>query len=221
MLLLGGLIAGCAHVFTGPDHLAALMPIAAVDRGRAARTGAVWGLGHGAGVVVLGLLALLARGAVDVDALSAWSELLVGFLLVAIGLWGVRRGLGMVVHTHPHEHDDAHAHVHVHVGGPHDAEAHRGHTHAAFGVGMLHGAAGAGHVFGVVPALALEAPSAVAWLVAYLIGAVLAMGGFGLVIGTFAHRLGPAGLRGLVITAAVASIVVGVAWIGLALPGQG
>lgn len=76
----GGLLAGLLHVFAGPDHLAALAPLAVRDPAQARRLGLSWGLGHGAGVVVLGLLGIVARRLVDVEALSAGSERLVGFL---------------------------------------------------------------------------------------------------------------------------------------------
>ena len=71
LTILSGLAAGAAHVVTGPDHLAALAPIAVQDPGRAARLGLRWGLGHGLGVVVLGVIGMFARTWIDVGAVSA------------------------------------------------------------------------------------------------------------------------------------------------------
>ncbi|MCK6505115.1 hydantoin utilization protein A [Myxococcota bacterium] len=227
--LLSGLAAGSVHVVTGPDHLAAVAPLALRDRRAAARTGAAWGLGHGLGVVLLGGLGMLAREAVDVHALSGWSEFSVGFLLVGLGLWSLRGALGMQIHDHGHAHDPAgagpaasadHAHPHVHLGAhAHDLQAHQGHSHAAFGVGLFHGAAGMGHLLGVVPALALPPAESAVYLAAYLVAAVGSMALFGLVLGELARRAGRAALRGLVLAASLFTVGVGGWWLLTTFPG--
>ncbi len=51
-----GLIAGMIHVWSGPDHLAAIAPLAVRTPRRAWAPGARWGMGHSAGVAVIGLL---------------------------------------------------------------------------------------------------------------------------------------------------------------------
>src|ERR1039458_1913039 len=55
--VLTGLLAGLIHVWTGPDHLTAIAPLAVRRPERAWIPGARWGLGHSAGVAVVGLLA--------------------------------------------------------------------------------------------------------------------------------------------------------------------
>ena len=92
-LALAGLVAGAVHVLSGPDHLAAIAPYAVADKARSWRTGVRWGLGHSAGVLVVGLLVLLTRQALPVEALSARSELGVGLVLIGIGIWGIRAAL--------------------------------------------------------------------------------------------------------------------------------
>ena len=92
-LALAGLVAGAVHVLSGPDHLAAIAPYAVADKARSWRTGVRWGLGHSAGVLGVGLLVLLTRQALPVEALSARSELGVGLVLVGIGIWGIRAAL--------------------------------------------------------------------------------------------------------------------------------
>ena len=69
-LAFAGLLAGFVHVLSGPDHLAAIAPYAVRDQRRAWVTGVRWGIGHSAGVVGVGLLAMLARHALPLDALS-------------------------------------------------------------------------------------------------------------------------------------------------------
>jgi len=213
-----GLAAGGLHAVTGPDHIAALAPLAIQDSRRAAWMGVVWGLGHGLGVGLIGLFAVALRGIVSLDALSGWSELAVGGLLVAVGLWSIRRAWRLTIHIHPHDHaGEGHAHVHVHRAldeaahaGP---EAHRVHTHAAFAVGTLHGAAGTGHLFGALPALALPPGEAALYLACYLLGATGAMAGCGVLLGHVARAGGPRLLRGLMASTGVLAVVVGVFWI--------
>lgn len=220
LALLTGLAAGALHVVAGPDHLAALAPIALRDRLGAIRTGATWGLGHGAGVVLVGGLGVAASQLVDAAWLSAWSEFLVGFLLLGVGAWALRSALKLTVHEHGHGHHDSdHSHLHLHVGQEaHDRTAHRGHTHAAFGVGLLHGAAGTGHLLGVIPALALPAAHAAIYLAAYLVAAVASMAVFGGALGLLARRTGPRALRGLMAASGVAAIAVGLYWLSAGLP---
>jgi len=223
--LFSGLAAGMAHVIAGPDHLAALAPIAVDKPRRAMALGFRWGLGHGLGVALLGGLGVFASALLDVQSLSAWSEFFVGFALVFVGLWSARSAFKMVVHTHGHEHrhsesDGEHSHFHVHASEDnHDApEAHRGHSHAAFAVGMLHGAAGTGHLLGVLPSLALPTASAVVYLSAYFVAAVAAMVLFGGLLGFISKRQSPLALRRVMYSASACAVVLGVVWIGQAWP---
>lgn len=230
LTFIAGLAAGCAHVVTGPDHLAALAPIA-VDRPKKAMAlGARWGLGHGVGVVLLGGLGVLAKGHFDVDFASRWAEFSVGFMLIGLGIWALYRARALVIHDHDHRHHDVsphatsavHAHVHVHLhpsAVDHDApKAHAAHAHAAFFVGLLHGAAGAGHLFGVLPSLALPPEQAAVYLGAYFVAAVASMAGFGAAMGMLATRTGPRMVKRLMMTSSSLAIGVGAMWIVTAFP---
>jgi len=218
---LTGLIAGSVHVVTGPDHLAALAPLAVHDPDKAAKLGATWGAGHGLAVVALGLIGQGARGFIDIEVLSSWSEFFVGFLLVAMGLWALRAAARLQIHDHPHGHgDDAHVHIHIHTPGTlHNERAHMGHSHTAAAVGALHGLAGGGHLFGVLPSLALPPAQAVLYLIMYLLGAIASMALFGLGIGRVAAVGGAKTIRMMMYAASVAAIGIGVWWIGSTFPG--
>jgi len=214
-----GLIAGAVHVVTGPDHLTAVAPLA-VRRPRAAwLPGVRWGLGHSAGVGLVGLLSLGLRGLMPVDLLSSWGERLVGVMLFGIGLWALQRALKENVHAHEHEHDGL-RHVHFHVHRRHEVHHGKGahlHAHVAFGIGTLHGLAGSSHFLGVLPALAFPTRAeAVAYLVAFGVGTICAMAGFSWGMGwlttRFAHR-GPRIYRGLMGACAMAAIGVGCFWL--------
>ena len=188
ILLLAGLAAGLLHVLSGPDHLAAIAPIAVKKPRGAWRAGLRWGFGHASGVIVVGIVSLFLRGALPVDLISAWSDRVVGVLLIGIGLWAIRKALQ--VHTHEHEHGhEEHVHIHIHGKKAHaDPEAHL-HTHTAFGIGTLHGLSGSSHFLAIIPARALPSNTfAVIYLAAYGVGTVAAMIGFSHVIGCLTDR---------------------------------
>lgn len=186
---LAGLTAGLIHVLSGPDHLAAVAPLAG-GRGRAWRAGFLWGLGHSAGVLGVGLLALWLRGALPLEALSAWSERLVGVVLIGVGLWGFRRVLAGPIESHVH-------------------------VHAACAVGVLHGVAGSSHFLGVLPALALpSATASLGYLTGYALGTVAGMSGFAFGMGLVgAASDAPRHRRWLLSASSAVAIVVGVLWI--------
>lgn len=214
---LAGFAAGAAHVLMGADHLAAVAPLAVRGRRRAWRAGFRWGVGHAGGVAVVGLAALALRGVLPIDTLSHWSERFVGVVLVGIGVWAAFAAAAALrdpeaagAHVHPH--------AHGHGAGPHGG-GHR-HVHserAAFLVGLLHGTAGASHLVGVLPALALpSAGAAVAYLCSFGLGTVAAMSAFAALTGQAAVAMTLSGRRtyaGMMGTCAVASIGVGVYWL--------
>lgn len=188
---LSGVVAGSTHVVSGPDHLAAVLPLAVEGRWRAAATGAWWGVGHAVGVVVLGVVGHLLADQLDIQFLSEISEFAVGLLLVALGAWTIRR-----------------------AGIP--AQERAPHTHrSALGIGFLHGTAGAGHLFGVLPTLGMDSGAAVAYLIAYMAAAVGSMAIFALLVGAVARKPThiPWAMRG----AGLAAVVVGCAWVWMAV----
>lgn len=214
--VLSGLLAGVLHVFTGPDHLAAVVPLAARERARAWVAGALWGAGHMAGVVAIGFAARVAREALPISAVSHLSERLVGVALIALGLWGIRHALRANVHVHEHRHDGIlHAHLHAHARGHFHDVPHR-HRHMSFGMGLLHGVAGGSHLFGILPSLAFEkARDAAFYLLAYGVATVLSMTLFAGVIGGLALRWpeGAIAWRRFMTAASAAAVIVGIAWL--------
>jgi len=216
---ISGLIAGTVHVVTGPDHMAAVAPLAVRRHRGAWLPGVRWGVGHSAGVAAVGLLSLWLRDLLPVDLLSSWGERLVGVMLFGIGLWALRRALKHNVHAHEHEHDGE-RHVHIHVHEPHarheEPAAHR-HTHAAFAIGTLHGLAGSSHFLAVLPSFAFPTKSqAIAFLIAFGVGTVLAMAAFSWIVGMLATHCAARGLklyRGLMSFSAAAAMLIGCFWV--------
>jgi len=218
--LLSGLAAGAVHVITGPDHLAAIAPLALDKWRKSIAIGFRWGLGHSSGVLFVGLLALIARELIPIEALSGWAERLVGVLLIGIGIWGLRRSLKTRLHAHEHTHDGT-THVHYHAHGhreahtPVEKSAHQ-HTHTAFVVGTVHGLAGGSHFIGVVPALLFSSRiDSLMYLSAFGLGTIGGMIAFAGALGIASQKLEhrPTHLRWLTSAASGSAIALGCYWI--------
>jgi len=220
--ILAGLALGAFHVFSGPDHLAAVAPLSLQrGRGRAWEVGLRWGLGHSSGVLLVGVLAMFLRDLLPLQAISSHAERLVGVVLIGIGLWGIRKALTYHLHIHPHTHDGQ-DHVHLHVHGAQSAHPqskpnpHR-HTHTAFAVGILHGLAGGSHFLGVLPALAFPNKwQTAAYLLAFACGTIAAMTSFSTILGLLARgciHTGHQLYRNLMLACSSAAILVGTYWL--------
>lgn len=221
--LLSGITAGLIHVLSGPDHLAAVAPLSLTRWKKAVPIGFRWGLGHSSGVLFVGLLALLFRELIPMEAISSWGERGVGVMLIGIGLWGIRKSLKTRLHAHEHTHGGStHVHYHVHAHGhkPEEAEekGHQ-HTHAAFAVGTIHGVAGSSHLFGVLPALVIPSRiDSISYLVAFGLGTIVAMVLFSSIFGWVGRGLNGNirhyRLAGSCVSAA--AVILGVYWMGTA-----
>jgi hypothetical protein len=189
---IAGLATGLVHVLSGPDHLAAVAPLSADGERAQWRAGLQWGLGHTAGVMVIGLLLISFRELLPVDTISAFSERVVGVALLLVGAWGFMRARA----PKPHVHSAA---------------------GASFAMGALHGLAGSSHLFGVLPALALPTQwAAFTYLGGFGVGAVLAMTAFSAFVGAVsvsAARRGVNAYRGVLYACSLSAILVGGFWL--------
>jgi hypothetical protein len=190
---LAGLAAGATHALSGPDHLAAVLPLAAESPERGPAIGLTWAAGHGLGTALLAAAAVAVRARLDLDWIGTRAELLVGIALIATGLWTLGRR-----HAPPHGH------------------AHRG---AALGLGTLHGVAGGTHALVVLSALALSPGLAAGWLLAFVLGAGVAMGGVGLALQRAGRVASAAWLARLRVGAGVTAVGVGAFWAARQLVG--
>ena len=192
-----GFIAATIHVVTGPDHLAAVAPLAINTRFRPWMIGMSWGIGHLLGMLGIGILFLFFREMLPIDLISAHSEKIVGVLLILIGLWSFYRLYRIhrdAHHKHVHVHRDIEGNAYVHTHS-HDHEHTAGHRHshkhaerqtylAALGVGVLHGLAGFSHIFHLLPTLAFkERLEAGLYLGGFAAGTILTMVMFSLLLG--------------------------------------
>jgi hypothetical protein len=187
-----GLATGLVHVLSGPDHLAAIAPLSAGRHRPQWRVGLQWGLGHTAGVMLIGLLLIAFRQVLPIDTISAYSERIVGVALLLVGAWGFMRARAPQPHVHP-------------AAG------------ASFAMGALHGLAGSSHLFGVLPALAFPTQlAALSYLGGFGVGAVLAMTAFSAFVGAVtvsAARRGVNVYRGMLYACSASAFLVGGFWL--------
>ncbi len=214
-----GFAAGSIHVLTGPDHLAAVAPLAIENRDKSISIGFKWGIGHTGGVCLLGFLGLALREIIPMNFISGYSERIIGIILIGIGLWGIRKAYYNKVHVHYHEHD-GNKHIHFHSHGKemsHEAPNAHFHTHTAFAVGIMHGFAGTSHIFGILPALAFTSRiDGVFYLLFFGVGTLAAMTAFAAIIGYLSKYLEVKGtiiIQRMLASFSAAAIFIGFYWI--------
>lgn len=185
LIFFTGLIASISHVVTGPDHLAAVTPLAIDSRKKSWLIGFSWGIGHTIGMLLLGSIFLLFKDYLPIDAISAHSETIIGFLLIFIGIWAllrlrIKHSHGELPHTHFHTKPFLYPHIHKHKHHTNDSDkeskyaqkldpedslnhdhqhSHQGkvnrNIYSAIGIGIIHGFAGFSHIIALLPSLAL------------------------------------------------------------------
>ncbi len=207
-----GLVAGAIHVVGGVDHLVAMAPVALRQPKLALRNGLAWGFGHSTGVLLLSLLAILAKDLVHIQRMSSFAEFVVGIALLVVGVLAIRTALGLNIHAHKHDHGDgpAHDHLHLHFRG---RQKHARHHHAAMSVGVLHGLAGASHFLAVIPALALPPVDGLIYMTSYLLGSIATMGAFLMAISIATMKAGYRAFPLIVGFAGGLSVVTGLFWL--------
>lgn len=204
-VLFTGLAAGFGHVLLGPDHVAALAPFSVEAHRRAWVVGLRWGVGHALGIIAVALLFVSAADWLDLELLAGTGPYLVGGVLVAVGLWGLWHLQHSTDHF-SHAAEPGHAHVHA---------------TAALSIGTLHGLVGTGSTLAVLPAAGMHswAESSV-YLFGFGVGTVVSMMGIAWLLGVLAPREERSqAYRRAFVAASLASLVLGIVWIGLALAG--
>lgn len=200
LIFLTGLAASMAHVVTGPDHLAAVTPLAIDSRKRSWIIGFSWGFGHTIGMLLIGLVFILFKEFISVDTISKHSDTIIGFLLIGIGTWAILRTYLRHSHIHrphPHFHTRPYLYAHIHSHS-HDELPDHDHDHpgtvkqnafTALFIGIVHGFAGFSHLFALLPALALPTIwESVAYISAFAIGTIITMILFAFILGFVAFQ---------------------------------
>ena len=198
-----GFFLGVRHA-TDPDHVIAVTTIVSRQNkiGRAAWTGAFWGLGHTLTIFIVGS-AIILFGVVIPARIGLSMELSVALMLIVLGVMNVlafmrsSRSIARVeaavatVHTHHHSHGD-YIHSHPHGHNP-ESHAHRPDANPVarmdklFGqsvfyrnlrpllIGIVHGLAGSAAVALLVLTTIRDPRWAIAYLLVFGIGTVAGM----------------------------------------------
>jgi ABC-type nickel/cobalt efflux system permease component RcnA len=209
LALLGlGFVFGLKHA-TEVDHVVAVSAIVSEQRKvwRAALVGGLWGAGHTASLICVGVIVLALRVAIP-ERVSHWLEFCVALMIIALGATALARALHRRadVHIHQHSHDGlTHAHIHFHEHGTEHARRKRAeHTHAIarlgvkpFLVGAMHGLAGSAALTLLVLTQINSAALGLLYLSVFGVGSIIGMllmsGLIGLPFALSARRLAGAG----------------------------
>jgi len=151
--LLGlGLVFGLKHA-TEVDHVVAVSAIVSEHRSvfRSALVGGLWGAGHTASLVIVGVAVLVFQVAIPAS-VARWLEFGVALMIITLGVIAVFRVMRKRadVHLHRHSHDgQSHVHIHFHEHDTQHVGVASSHSHAISEIGFkpllvgaMHGLAG-------------------------------------------------------------------------------
>ncbi len=215
------------HVITGPDHLAAVVPFAIESKKKAWKIGLFWGVGHLIGMMAIGVLFSIFRELIPIELISEYSEQLVGFVLVGIGIWAfyklfvreknhkhlhVQAENEPIIHSHEHDHSTEGSHKHEHRNN--SKQSHW----ASLSIGFLHGLAGIAHFLLFLPVLGFENQfDAAFYIIGFGIGIVLAMTVFALVLGRISsiskNGHNTSFFKGIRFAGGLFALIIGIYWI--------
>ncbi len=187
-----GLILGFKHA-TEADHVIAVSNIVSEHRklSKVAVIGGLWGAGHTATLLLVGLFVLLLRVTIP-ERISNYLEF--GVALMIIGLSGTALARAVRgrqdVHVHRHRHGGSeHTHLHFHDRETkHDEAAHQAHTVGRVGakpflVGAMHGLAGSAALTLLVLSQVSSVVLGLAYLAIFGIGSIFGMMAVSVLIG--------------------------------------
>lgn len=213
-----------------PDHLAAITPLAIETRKKVWRIGVMWGLGHLSGMLLIGMLFILLKDQLPLEEVSAYSEQLVGAVLIGVGLWALFKIFYKgKTHQHPHIHggDSPYIHVHEHEHGKDHLHHHHKHAKSlkqnlwsSYSIGVLHGLAGIAHFILLLPVLGFESKwQSALYIGGFALGTVAAMAVYtyvlGLIVSASKKKANPQLTQGIRVAGGLFAIVIGVYWLYL------
>ena len=226
-LFFAGTLSSMVHVVSGPDHLAAVTPLVIETKKKAWIIGLLWGLGHLSCLLFIGILFTIFKDLINVDVISLYSEQLVGFVLIIVGVWAfykifkkeklhdhlhVHVETDPVIHIHQHEHHKTNSHSHTHK------NLQKQHNLASFSIGFLHGLAGVAHFILFLPVLSFETQwEAINYLIGFAAGTILAMTLYTIVLHTVTkyskQEHNPVFFKGIRLAGGMFAVVIGIYWL--------
>ncbi len=207
-----GSLLGMRHALE-PDHLAAVSTLVSRERNsvKAALLGACWGLGHTAGLIVVGAVLVFLRAELP-PRIADIFELGVAVMLITLGSRAVHQAIRQGQPQHSHHHSFAmHSHSglkpHVHIGTWTLARR-------PLIVGAIHGLAGSGALTALVLTTLPTTSARLTYMALFGLGSTLSMAALSGLLGWPLARLGAHSsvARGISMAVGVMSVALGVFW---------
>ena len=177
----------------------------------AASFGMRWAMGHGALLLLAGVLLMTLGLAIPASALP-WLERLAGLALIALGLWTAWYAARLHAHAHKHEGGVQHVHLHSHA-----LSKQHEHVHAPTLVGALHGLAGAAPAIALLQLTRLDSfAHGIGFLLSFAVGTAFGMGIYALLAGYLLARASGRSVRLARLvgqTTGFSTILIGVIWL--------
>lgn len=186
-VLLGlGLVVGLKHA-TEVDHVVAVSSIVSDERNlwRSTLVGALWGVGHTASLILVGIVVLALRITIP-ERVTNWLEFGVALMIIGLGASALVRSLRRRradLHIHQHRHDGlSHVHLHFHEHESEHVGASPTHTHAVLRlgfkpllVGAMHGLAGSAALTVLLLTQITSAARGLLYLAVFGLGSIFGM----------------------------------------------
>jgi hypothetical protein len=207
-----GSLLGMRHALE-PDHLAAVSTLVTRERNsvKAALLGMCWGLGHTAGLNVVGAVLVILRAELPAR-VADFFELLVAIMLIVLGTRALLQASRQARPSHLHRHAFA---VHRHSGLP--AHVHIGTWTLArrpLLVGAIHGLAGSGALTALVLTTLPSTTARLSYMALFGLGSTIGMAALSGLLGWPLARLGAhhAVARGVSLVVGAMSVALGLLW---------
>lgn len=189
--ILTAILASMLHVLSGPDHLAAVTPLAITNNKKSWLIGFLWGFGHVSGMLIIGVLFYFFKDTIPVDSISKYSEQLVAFVLIGVGLVSFYRIFKKSKNqVQPHFHDN---NIHIHKYGEEKEHSHNNivkqNIQSAIAIGFLHGLAGVAHFLLLLPILSFSTKhDSYTYIIGFALGTIIAMTAYAFIVGEIAKK---------------------------------
>ena len=205
--LITGFTSSFTHVISGPDHLAAVTPLAIDSNKNAGWIGVLWGTGHILGMGIIGILFSIFREMIPIEAIASVSEQMVAFVLIGVGIWALVN------------HNSTTARVSKSIELKRLGRfAIKSNFFVSLAIGFIHGLAGVVHFALLLPALVLDTKlESVSYFFGFIIGTIGAMALYSLLIGRVVHSSHRkiVLIKVIRIVGALFAILVGIYWLQL------
>lgn len=180
-LLGAGFILGLKHALDA-DHVAVVTTMVSQSKSlkKSSLLGAMWGLGHTATLLLVGVAILLFKLTIP-SRLAFGLEFVVGLVVIGFGVDLLRKISKNQIHVHQHEHGGSvHSHLHAHLNVPFVSTYSAGkpthnHNHRALAVGALHGLAGSAALTLLVLTTAQSTLQGIIFILIFGLGSIISM----------------------------------------------